>query len=81
VNPYVVESRAFHVWLRRNNNHLRPYAPDEIAQLAIACGFNLLTICPGVTDHLQHLKRLMQFWESPLAEKWMRVCQYENGRD
>lgn len=70
----------FQAWLRKNNNHLRAYTPDEIARLGLACGFPLEVICPGVCDHITHLGRLMKFWECEiLAEKWMRLTSLERG--
>jgi len=75
------ESRAFGRWLKRHNNQLRQYAPDEIARLAMACGFELKTTCPLITDQVAYLQRLIKFWESPLSGKWLRLTLYERGND
>lgn len=73
------DSQEFQGWLKKNATHLRSYAPDETANVALAVGFPLEVICPAVCDHVSHLKRLLTFWESPLAEKWMRLTEYEKG--
>ncbi len=77
----ITESREFHVWLKRHDNHLRAYAPDEIARLALLCGFEISTVCSGVNDQLAFIRRLMRFWESPFSGKWMRIVKYESGLD
>lgn len=75
------ESVAFHRWLKRNDNRLRNYAPDEVAHLALACGFDIPTICPGINSRMETIRRLMSFWESDLSEKWMRVTAIQHGND
>ncbi len=81
INEKITESVEFHRWLKRHDNQLRSYAPDEIASLAIACGFDLLTICAGVNDRLALIRRLMAFWESPFASQWIKLTSYDNGLD
>lgn len=71
----------FHQWLKDNDTHLRSYTPDEIARLAIACGFPLYAICPNVIEKVIHIGRLTKFWESPLADKWLNLVEYETGFD
>ncbi len=71
---------SFQEWLKKNNTHLRSYAPDEVARLALSVGFPLEVVCPGICDQVTHLGRLMKFWESEvLAEKWMRLTSYDRG--
>jgi hypothetical protein len=77
----VDEAQELHTWLRRNDTTLRKYAPDELAHMAILCGFSLSASCAGVIDRVTLIRRLISFWESPLAEKWMRLVSYDNGRD
>lgn len=69
----------FSQWLKSHDAHLRYYAPDEIARLALTCGFDLSIICPNVCERINRIDRLMKFWESPLAEKWLRLVDYESG--
>jgi hypothetical protein len=69
----------FRTWLKSNDTHLRSYAPNEIAQLAITCGFKLDVICPGVMDQVAMIQRLMRFWESDLSGKWLALTEYESG--
>lgn len=77
----LTEDEEFSLWVRKNNNLLRSKSSDEIAFFALANGFSRELVFGGVCDHLTHLKRLLTFWESPLADKWMKVCAYQNGRD
>lgn len=70
----------FETWLK-TNKHLRFYAPDEIASVALRCGWELKEVCAGINDHVARIKRMMVFWESPLSEKWMRAQTYEHGTD
>lgn len=72
---------SFRAWIKKHQTYLRAYAPDEIARLALATGFPLEEICPGVCDYVSHLKRLLTFWESPLADKWMKLTSYERGAE
>ncbi len=81
INEKITESVEFHRWLKRHDSQLRNYAPDEIANLAIACGFELPTICSGVNDRMSLICRLMAFWESPFAGQWIKLATYENGLD
>ena len=69
----------FEKWLHHNHRHLMTYAPDEIARVALMAGFGLEEICGGVCDRVTHIKRLMDFWESPLMGKWLHVASYERG--
>jgi hypothetical protein len=71
----------FTQWLQKNDNHLRGYAPNEVALLAFACGFKKEILAPGINTWLDRSRRLLRFWESPLAEKWMRVISYNRGID
>jgi hypothetical protein len=71
----------FQAWMKKNYGHLRSYAPDEIANVALACGFPLEDICPSVCDHVSHLRRLILLWESPLLGQWLDLCHYEKGTD
>lgn len=68
-------------WIRKNNNLLRSYSSDEIAFFALANGFSRDVVFGGICDHLTHIKRLLTFWESPLADKWMKLCHYNSGID
>jgi hypothetical protein len=68
-------------WLKKNGQHLRGYAPDEIAYLAITCGFTGPDLYAGLNDHLGHLKRLFTLWESPFLEQWLSLCSYNRGDD
>lgn len=74
------EQRQFISWLRHNNQHLRTYAPNEIAHLAMHCGFSLDVICGPTADHFTHLRRIIRFWESPFAGKWVALAMYEHGK-
>lgn len=69
----------FRQWLHKNHTLLRSYSPDEIARLAMACGFPIEVICPNVCDLVSHLKRLLTFWESPFISQWLALCNYERG--
>lgn len=69
----------FERWLHKHHRHLMRYAPDEIARLALVAGFSLSEICGGVSDRVTHIKRLMDFWESPHMGQWLRVASYEHG--
>jgi len=73
------EARDFRDWLRSNRTHLNSYAPDEIAMLALSCGFSHVLIYGEICDNITRLKRLMLFWESPLSEHWMDVTSYQRG--
>lgn len=72
---------TFRQWLKKNDNRLRGYSPDEIAELALACGFTLTEICPDVIEHLSFLRRLQYLWESPLLPQWLELRNYETGKD
>ncbi len=80
MNDLVTESQEFQAWMKRNNNLLRSYAPDQIALLARMNGFSLSVVCSDVSDRVTHIKRLLTFWESPLSEQWMDLTAYERGR-
>ncbi len=74
-------SQEFTHWMRDHANKFRMYAPHEIALLAVSCGFSLYEVCPGVTDFASHIKKLLDFYDSPFAEKWARVRSYDMGKD
>jgi hypothetical protein len=76
-----IEETEFRNWLRKNSDTLRRYAPDEIAVMAITCGFDRETVCGPICDRVTFIRRLMKFWESDLAELWMRARECETGRD
>lgn len=77
----MTETLEFKAWLKRHDNKFRSYTPDQIAAVALACGFQLHIVCPSICDRTMTLKRMFEFWESPLAGKWMKVCQYNNGME
>jgi hypothetical protein len=74
-----VEIQEFGRWLRTNDNKLRTYAPDQTATLALVCGFPREIVYAGINDQLIHIKRMLTFWESPLAEQWLRMVDYDRG--
>lgn len=73
-----MERLEFKAWLKLNQNRLRRYAPDEIAYLARLNGFDLSVICSDVSDQVTHIKRLMDFWESPLNGQWLDLVSYSS---
>ncbi len=77
----MTESQEFKIWLRKNHNYLRSCTPDQIAYFALLNGFSSSQVYGGTSDWVVHIKRLLTFWESPLSEKWMRVCSIERGTD
>ncbi len=71
----------FQSWLSANHKHLLNYRPHEVALLAIACGFDVRQVTPRISGWITKSKRLLQFWESPLGEQWLRLTLYESGHD
>jgi hypothetical protein len=71
----------FKAWLQNNQRILQGYRPDEVARLAMACGFHVDQICGPVADGVMKIKRLLEFWENPFSEKWMRATEIQNGHD
>lgn len=74
------DKKEFITWLKRNSSHLREYTPDEIAHLALHCGFRLDVVCGATADHFTYLKRIIRFWDSPFAGKWVNLMMYDNGK-
>ena len=77
----MTEPQEFHHWLKKNHNYLRACTPDQIAYFALLNGFSRQVVYSSVSDHVTHIKRLLDFWESPFSEKWMRVTSYEHGME
>ena len=73
--------KEYRSWLRHNSSHLRDYTAYELARLAIAVGFPIEIVCHGTLDHLVHSKKIIQFWDSPFATKWVSLMMYENGKE
>ncbi len=71
----------FAQWMHKHSNKFRLYAPDEIARLALSCGFPIEVACTHISDYVTHVDRLLKFWESPLAGKWMTLREHETGKD
>ncbi len=73
------DPKLFNQWLRRNNNLLRSYSPDQVAIMARMCGFTLDLVCRDVSDWTTHITRLLRFWESPFSENWLDVTAYDRS--
>lgn len=75
------QPQTFAEWFKKNEEHLRNYAPDEIARVALVCGFVMPEIAPKVADWIAVSKRKLALWESPFHEKWMRAHLAQMGKD
>lgn len=77
------ETVEFNNWLKKNSNRFRSceYGTDQVAMLAILCGFPRTIVFSGINDELTRVKRLVDFWGSPFLDKWIRLASYERGTE
>lgn len=68
-------------WLKQNDRALRGSPSDHIVHMAKLAGFPIQESCAATIERINLIRRLQAFWESPFAEKWMALVDYETGRD
>lgn len=70
-----------HLWMKSHHEHLRSYSSNEMALLAMSCGFSIESVAPKVCDYVIQMKRLLTLWESPFFMNWLNVTSYERGKE
>ena len=76
------EEFSFKQWMANNWMHLQGYAPNEIAQLGLACGFTMKEIAGDVCDWLSKSQRLLRLLEDKVMyQKWNRAMLTQLGHD